>query len=103
MKDDVISRQKSIDAVRVMQTYKLSEGDDMLLVDQAEVMTELMMLSPAKPVRMKGNWVRKLDGVYCSVCHQGWDFITGVPIEVEGYNFCPNCGASMSEGEEDED
>lgn len=42
-------RQAAIDAVRVMQTYKLSEGDDMLLVDQAEVMTELMMLPSAEP------------------------------------------------------
>lgn len=46
---DLISRQSAIDAVRVMQTYKLSEGDDMLLVDQAEVMTELMMLPSAEP------------------------------------------------------
>lgn len=46
-------RQAAIDAVRAMQTYKLSEGDDMLLVDQAEVMTELMMLPSAEPIRCK--------------------------------------------------
>lgn len=46
---DTISRQLAIEAVRVMQTYKLSEGDDMLLVDQAEVMTELMIMPFAEP------------------------------------------------------
>ena len=49
MKDDAISRRSVIEAVRVMQTYKLSEGDGMLLVNQAEVMTELMMLTSAEP------------------------------------------------------
>lgn len=46
--DDLISRQAAIDAVRRLQTYKLSEGDDMLLVDKAEVQTELMMLPSAQ-------------------------------------------------------
>lgn len=46
---DTISRQLAIEAVRVMQTYKLSEDDDMLLVDQAEVMTELMIMPSAEP------------------------------------------------------
>ena len=49
-----------------------------------------------EPKRMKGRWVRKNDGVYCSACYKGWDFMTGVPAEVETeYKFCPNCGADM--------
>jgi hypothetical protein len=32
-----------------MQTYKLGAGDDMLLIDQAEAQTELMMLPSAQP------------------------------------------------------
>lgn len=46
--NNMISRQDAIDAVRRLQTYKLSEGDDMLLVDKAEVQTELMMLTSAQ-------------------------------------------------------
>lgn len=46
---DNISRQQSIDALRKMQTYKLGAGDDLLLIDQAEAQTELMMLPPAQP------------------------------------------------------
>ena len=46
---DLIDRQQALEKVRAMQTYKLSEGDDMLLLDKAEVQTELMMLPPAQP------------------------------------------------------
>lgn len=46
---DLIERQKATDALRKMQTYKLFSGDDMLLIDQAGAMTELMMLPPARP------------------------------------------------------
>lgn len=46
---DLIERQAAIDAVRRLQTYKLSESDDMVLVDKAEVQTELMMLPAAQP------------------------------------------------------
>ena len=49
VKGDLISREDAIDAVRTMQTYKLFEGDDMILVDKAEVQTMLMML-PSEPV-----------------------------------------------------
>lgn len=45
---DTISRQAALEKVRAMQTYKLFMGDDMILVDKAEVQTELMML-PAQP------------------------------------------------------
>lgn len=48
-----------------------------------------------EPMRKKGEWERKHDGVYCSCCYLGWDFITGIPSEAENYNFCPNCGADM--------
>ena len=46
---DTISRQAAIDVIRAMQTYKLFAGDELILVDKAGVMTELMMLPPAQP------------------------------------------------------
>lgn len=46
---DCISRRSAIDALRAMQTYKLFAGDDMLLIDQAGAMTELMLLPSAHP------------------------------------------------------
>ena len=46
---DCISRQAAVDTLRKMQTYKLFAGDDMILVDKAQVQTELMMLPSAQP------------------------------------------------------
>ena len=48
---DCISRQAATDALRKMQTYKLFSGDDMLLIDQAGAMTELMLLPPRTPMQ----------------------------------------------------
>ena len=50
---DCISRQKMLEKIRTMQTYKLFSGDDMILIDKAEVQTELMMLPSAEPKRKK--------------------------------------------------
>ena len=47
--NDTISRQAALDVIRAMQTYKLHEGDDMLLVDKAEAQTELMTLPSVQP------------------------------------------------------
>ena len=45
---ELIERNEAVDLVRKMQTYKLSANADFLLVDQAEVVTELMLLPPAR-------------------------------------------------------
>lgn len=45
----LISLQQAIDVLKAMQTYKLFAGDDLILVDKAQVQTELMMLPPAQP------------------------------------------------------
>jgi len=50
---DHISRQAALDAIRPLQTYKLFAGDDMILVDKAEVQTELMMLPSTQPEIVK--------------------------------------------------
>ena len=57
MSDDLIGRQQAIDALRKMQTYKLFSGDDMLLIDQAEAQTELMMMPSAQPEHKTGRWI----------------------------------------------
>lgn len=59
-KSDTIYRHAALDAVRAMQTYKFCEGDDMLLVDRAEVQTELMRLPSAQPT-LSGYDIRHLE------------------------------------------
>ena len=50
-----------------------------------------------EPERKKGKWID--NHTTCSEC--GWQMIDDV-IEspnIVGFNFCPNCGAEMTEGE----
>ena len=110
---DTISRQQAIDALRAMQTYKLFAGDDMLLIDQAGAQTELMMLPPAQPERIKGHWIESNGlnilmkkfiekGETWRVCDKcGAGFMIGYQYECDKlyhetfHNFCPKCGAEM--------
>jgi len=92
---DTISRQAALEKIRKMQTYKMFAGDDMLLIDQAEAQTELMMLPPEEPERKTGRWIditndESIDMEYkCSEC--GFEMFLWSALT----NFCPNCGAKM--------
>ena len=53
-----------------------------------------------EPERKKGKWIEQddcWDGVYyeCSVCKEPFTLIDGTPSD-NLYNFCPNCGADMT-------
>ena len=95
---DLISRTKALDMIRTLQTYKLFEGDDMILVDKADVQTELMMLPSAQPERKKGKWIRHPEvknvygGIYieCTECGEKY-----VVQHILDEKFCRNCGADM--------
>ena len=102
MSDDLIGRQQAIDALRKMQTYKLFSGDDMLLIDQAEAQTELMMMPSAQPEHKTGRWIPTASGKgrhECSRCHEY------APCYQDGSEhlstFCVLCGAKMERGEEE--
>ena len=95
--DDLISRQAAIDALRKMQTYKLFSGDDMLLIDQAGAQTELMLLPPAQPGRIKSKWALHTympHNKFCLACRNDSPYN-------KQWDFCPNCGADMR-GEQDD-
>lgn len=58
-----------------------------------------------QPERKKGKWIEQedsWDGMYyeCSACGEPWTTIDGTPWD-NGMKFCPNCGASMMEGQDD--
>lgn len=94
---DHISRQMATDALRKMQTYKLSSGDNMLLIDQAGAMTELMLLPPAEP--KVGRWILDRSGAYC--CSECMEPCAGYVMMRPRDKFCKMCGADMR-GEQDE-
>ena len=93
---DLIDRQAATDALRAMQTYKLFAGDDMLLIDQAGAQTELMMLPPAQPERIRGHWIHDGHHIRCDQCRE---YMCDKDAEGDRIptNFCPNCGADMRE------
>lgn len=85
MTDDIISRKAASEAMRCLQTYKLCEGDDMLLVDVADVLTELMMLPSAHP-----EIVRCKDCIYFHENVFGDEIGLGKPYDnlIVGHNGC---------------
>lgn len=93
----LIDMDAAVDALRAMQTYKMFAGDDMLLIDQAEAQTELMMLPSAQPEREKGEWVYNSPVTMkcnrCGLVIKDWDW--------HRFKICPNCGADMRRGEKD--
>ncbi len=96
-----IDADAALEAIRTMQTYKLFSGDDMILVDKAQVQAELMMLPPAQPERKKGKWVydNGLKQFFCDQC--GEPSLTYDDIYIYSMdfpNFCPECGADMRGG-----
>lgn len=103
--DDRISRLAALDTVRHLQTYKLAEGDEMILVDLADVQTELMMM-PSAEQGQHGRWEFIGDQMFrCPECGQtfskmlleGW----GTYLDRLYLPPCPICGADMI-GEQDE-
>ena len=104
--DDLISRQHAIDALRAMQTYKMFAGDDMLLIDQAEAQTELMMLPSVQPESKRHgceHCCEDSDGYVLSIEKNGHAYIQNgkLALRANGWwgecaiNFCPMCGRKL--------
>jgi len=94
--DKLISQQAAIDALRKMQTYKLYAGDDMILVDKAQVQMELMMLPPVQPERKTGRWVPVTNGRGGHKCDRCGCYAPSYQSGTEWLsNFCPECNADM--------
>lgn len=82
------------------EVKQMSDLDaNMILVDKADVQTELMLLPPAQPER-KGKWIPVTNGRGGFECNQCHCYAPSYQDGVEWLSaFCPNCGAMMIEGE----
>lgn len=106
MKDDAISRQAAKEAYCNTFCHPGAICPDGLC---KEVNEAFDAVPSAEPVRMKGKWIpiqrgffnKDVTQVKCGQCGNLLDLI-GVNCGRGDANYCPNCGARMSEGEEDE-
>lgn len=82
---DLISRQAALDALEWKWAGKAA----------IDAIKGLPTIDPVK----HGKWINDDVGVHCSECFCGWKFLTGIPVEVYGFNYCSYCGAKMDGGE----
>ena len=87
----LIDADAALEAIRTMQTYKLFSGDDMILIDKAQVQTELMMLPPAQPERKTGRWILDRSGKYC--CSKCMEPCASYAMMKPRDKFCKMCGS----------
>lgn len=88
---DTIYRQAALDAVNA---YLGLSAVSRTIQNMTSIQEILEKLPSAEP-RKKGKWIDKSDGIdgawnYCSVCMEQ---------AIDLYDFCPNCGADMREGD----
>ena len=96
MPDDYISREAAL--MKLMQdgcsAKNLQSISDMPASDVAEVVH-------AEWLRSDDDW-NSLTIIQCSSCGEEWCFETDDDVSLLNYKYCPNCGARMDGGKEDE-
>ena len=98
----LIDADAALEAIRTMQTYKLFSGDDMILIDKAQVQTELMMLPSVQPEHKTGSWIPVTNGRGGHKCDRCGCYAPSYQSGTEWLsNFCPECNADMREGGQD--
>lgn len=104
---ELIDRQAAIDAMCCACGYDCDKSKFVYNAPQDEQVImcpehyALSTLPPAQPETKKGKWIRTRtlthDGeLYCDQCEQEH------PEQKIIWNFCPNCGCRMEEGDSDE-
>ena len=102
---DLIDRNDAVEAIEFKKVYitaysgnsngYVSEGNPLKQYNKGldDAIKAVNNLAPAEPERKKGQWSSYKDEHCCSVC--GCVIIS----DELRYDYCPYCGAEMSEGE----
>jgi len=99
LSDDCVSR---IDVKKQMLKYGF-HAPDMTVTEFVED-----CLSPVTPQPKIGHWItqwnvtHQKEYYYCSECREKFSYDGETGIEMNNYDFCPNCGTRMDEGSEEE-
>ncbi len=78
--------------------------------DYAYAAMDVIKRLPAADVAevVHGEWLRSDDDwnslttIQCSICGEEWCFETDDDVSLLNYKHCPNCGAKMDGGKDDE-
>ena len=97
--DDYISREAALTALQDSDLFNTTER-------QLRAIRELPAADVAEVVH--GEWLRadddwnSLTTIQCSLCSEEWRFETDDDVSLLNYKYCPNCGARMDGGKDDE-
>ena len=97
---DLISRQAAIKAIEDLQDCYNGFSDT---YDKACIIGVIEEVPPIEP-RNHGRWIKGVDEYYgiemckCSEC--GYLNLECEVFNLDGFRYCPNCGARMDEVEE---
>ncbi|MBQ6240892.1 MAG: hypothetical protein IJK56_11130 [Firmicutes bacterium] len=88
---DISEIESLIDEIKHLQTYKLSYGDEQILIDREDVIKIFAahVRANIEPERKKGHWIviNESAGLYeCDQCHE-WSCCVG--------KYCMHCGSPM--------
>ncbi len=106
---DCIDRQAAItfvckntkEMLKDTMPLEVKLSDDYLYENVAKIMRNPKVLTSVIPIRPKGHWIEErndygeIECWHCSNCYDDTGFITTC-----AWDYCPNCGADMSEVEE---
>ena len=108
MMTDYINRT---DSVKIAEKYGLSNGSALgRHTGLADCISTDISGLPAADVAdvVHGEWLRSDDDwdslttIQCSLCSEEWCFETDDDVSLLNYKYCPNCGARMDGGKDDE-
>ena len=102
---------KRTDAVKIAEKYGLANGSVLgRHTGLADCIARDISGLPAADVAdvVHGEWLRSDDDwnslttIQCSLCSEEWCFETDDDVSLLNYKYCPNCGARMDGGKDDE-
>ena len=94
-------RYKAVFTDEFLSYFRLDDNGKTLVLTDRQGFTRAVTLEVEVEQR-HGKWIKDDVGVHCSECFCGWEFLTGIPVEVYEFHYCPNCAAMMNKGDEDE-
>lgn len=99
---DLISRQDAIDEIREVYEYEFPTASGEFDEFVVSIIPNILRNLPSEePEKKNGKWIKEDRGhvEYTGVCSEcGFSSIWYDTQEY--FNFCPNCGARMTRGEE---